>query len=164
MNIKLKQIGIIKTPYIDNAPYQPVDDEKNNFNIIIDNKFTEGLLHLEDFTYVYVIYYIDRLKEEISMHVSPPWINGKMVGIFASRAPNRPNSIGISIVKIKKIIKNEINISGIDVFNNTPLLDIKPYIKELDSKKDSNYGWIDGLKGDMDHLLMHIRGIPHRYK
>ena len=45
----------------------------------------------------------------------------------------------------------------------TPLLDIKPYIKELDSKKDANYGWIDGLKGDTEHLLMHIRGIPHGY-
>lgn len=163
MYIKLKQIGIIKTPYIDNAPYQPVDDEENNFCIIIDNEFTEGLLRLENFTYIYVIYYIDRLKKEISMHISPPWTNGEMVGVFASRAPNRPNSIGISIVRIKEIINNEIIISGIDVFNNTPLLDIKPYVKDLDSKEDANYGWIDGLKGDPEHLLLHIRGIPHEY-
>ncbi|MBN2534721.1 MAG: tRNA (N6-threonylcarbamoyladenosine(37)-N6)-methyltransferase TrmO [Spirochaetales bacterium] len=163
MYIKLKQIGSIKTPYTDHAPYQPVDDEKDNFRIIVNNEYFEGLLHLEDFIYIYVIYYIDRLKKEISMHVSPPWTNREMVGIFASRAPNRPNSIGISIVKIKKIIKNEIVISGIDVFNDTPLLDIKPYIKELDSKKDANYGWIDGLEGDTDHLLLHIRGIPHGY-
>lgn len=163
MYIKLKQIGIIKTPYTDNAPYQPVDDDRKKFGIIIDNEYTKGLLHLDDFNYIYVIYYIDRLNKKISMHVSPPWTNGKMVGIFASRAPNRPNSIGISIVKIKKIINNEIIISGIDVFNNTPLLDIKPYVKDLDSKENSNYGWIDGLKGEKEHLLLHIKGIPHEY-
>ena len=163
MYIKLKQIGIIKTPYTDNAPYQPVDDKKNNFRIIIDNEYTGGLLHLEDFTYIYVIYYIDRLKKGVKMSITPPWANGHMVGLFASRAPNRPNPVGISIVRLKNIIKNEISISGIDVFDDTPLLDIKPYVKDLDSKKDANYGWIDGLKGDREHLLLHIKGIPHEY-
>ena len=65
MYIKLKQIGIIKTPYIDNAPYQSVDDDRKNFRIIIDNEYTEGLLHLEDFNYIYVIYYIDVKRNEL---------------------------------------------------------------------------------------------------
>lgn len=158
---KLKQIGLIKTPYINNAPYQPVEKDKGDFIIIIDNEYIKGLLSLESFHYIYVIYYIHLLNKRVSMSVTPPWTSGEKVGVFASRAPLRPNPIGISIVKIKKIIDNKIIISGIDVFNNTPLLDIKPYIKELDSKTDANYGWIDELKGNKEHLLLHIKGIPH---
>jgi len=162
-NFKFKQIGLIKTPYTSNAPYQPVNDDKGEFRIIVDNEYAGGLLDLDSFCYIYVIYYIDRLKKEPSMRVTPPWTGGKKVGLFASRSPVRPNPIGISIVQIKQIINNEIIISGIDAFNNTPLLDIKPYVKELDSKDDANYGWIDGLKADKAHLLLHIKGVPHEY-
>ncbi len=95
------------------------------------------------------------------MIVDPAWIDNKKVGLFASRTPERPNPIGLSVVRIKKIIGNKIFTLGLDVFDNTPLLDIKPYVKDLDSKKDSNYGWIENLKGNMEHLLLHIKGIPH---
>jgi len=82
--------------------------------------------------------------------------------VFASRSPVRPNSIGLSIVRIKNIINNKIFTSGLDVFDGSPLLDIKPYIKDLDSKSDANYGWIGELESD-DHLLLHIKGVPHDY-
>jgi tRNA-Thr(GGU) m(6)t(6)A37 methyltransferase TsaA len=163
INFKFKQIGLIKTPYTSNAPYQPVDEDKGEFKIVVDTKYTRGLLDLESFRYIYVIYYIDRLKRHPSMIVSPPWTGGKQVGLFASRSPVRPNPIGISIVRLKEIINNELFVSGLDVFNNTPLLDIKPYVKELDSKDDANYGWIDGLRDDKNHLFLHIKGVPHEY-
>jgi len=159
----LKQIGLIKTPYINNAPYQPAENDKGDFRIIVDDQYKEGLLFLETFSYIYVIYYIHCLNKKFSVKVVPPWSNGETVGVFASRSPLRPNPIGISIVKIKNISNNEIIISGIDVFNDTPLLDIKPYIKDLDSKADANYGWINGLKGNKEHLMLHIKGIPHDY-
>jgi len=82
--------------------------------------------------------------------------------VFASRSPVRPNCIGLSIVRIKRIINNEILTSGLDVFDGTPLLDIKPYIKDLDVKIDANYGWIEEI-GDREHLFLHIKGIPHDY-
>jgi len=85
------------------------------------------------------------------MRVSPPWAGGKQVGVFASRSPVRPNPVGLSIVRIKKIAGNKIYTSGLDVFDNPPLLDIKPYIKGLDNKDDADYGWIKGLD-DMEHL------------
>jgi hypothetical protein len=62
----------------------------------------------------------------------------------------------------KGITNNEILTSGMDVFDGTPLLDIKPYIKDLDTKHDANYGWIEDMD-DREHLLLHIRGIPHDY-
>ncbi len=159
--IKFKKIGVIKTPYIDDAPFQPIDEDKGEFCIIIDNAYVEGLAELEKFIYIYIIYYLDRAKEETPMIVDPAWIDNKKVGLFASRTPERPNPIGLSVVRIKKIIGNKIFTLGLDVFDNTPLLDIKPYVKDLDSKKDSNYGWIENLKGNMEHLLLHIKGIPH---
>ena len=94
--------------------------------------------------------------------VSPPWAKGKKVGVFASRSPVRPNPIGLSIVRIKKIVGNKIYTSGLDVFDGTPLLDIKPYIKDLDNKDNANYGWVKET-GDMSHLSLHIKGIPHDY-
>ena len=155
INFKFKQIGIIRTPYLDNSPYQPVDDDKGEFRIVLDDKYTDGLLKLRSFRYIYLIYFIDRVKRRPSMVVNPPWTDEK-VGLFASRSPVRPNPIGISIVRIKEIINNEIFTSGLDVFDNTPLLDIKPYIKDLDSKDDANYGWIGDSEGDKEHLFLHI--------
>jgi len=157
------QIGVIRTPYFDNAPYQPVDEAEGEFRIVVDEKYAEGLVDLDSFRYLFAIYYIHRLTRSSAMIVSPPWTPGTKVGLFASRSGVRPNPVGISIVRIKKIVKNEIFTSGLDVFDNTPLLDIKPYIKELDSKNDANYGWLDDLERNKEHLLLHIKGIPHEY-
>ena len=163
INFKFKQIGIIKTPYIDNAPYQPVDEDKGDFRIVLNSEYKDGLLKLKSFRYMYVVYYINRLNRKAYMVVTPPWTNGTKIGLFASRVPIRPNPIGISIVRIKKIIDNEIITSGLDAFDETPLLDIKPYVKDLDSKMDADYGWVDGLGSDKEHLSLHLRGIPHEY-
>lgn len=157
-----KQIGIIRSPYTESAPYQPLDEDEGDFRIIVDPQHVHGLQRLESFRYIYVLYYIDRIKKEFLPLVNPPWTGDMEVGVFASRAPARPNPIGLSIVTLKKIINNEIFTSGLDVFDGTPLLDVKPYIKDLDSKPDANYGWVEELD-DFDHLLLHIKGIPHDY-
>ena len=70
MDIRLKSIGTIKTPYTDSAPYQPVDAE-GDFRIILDPEYMEGLENLGRFRYIYVIYYIHRVKRAVSMTVSP---------------------------------------------------------------------------------------------
>ena len=96
------------------------------------------------------------------MDVSPPWANGLRVGLFASRSPLRPNPIGLSVVRVKGIENNRVYTSGLDVFDGTPLLDIKPYINDLDSKCDANNGWVQNMNED-EHLALHIQGIPHDY-
>jgi tRNA-Thr(GGU) m(6)t(6)A37 methyltransferase TsaA len=161
--IEFRKIGIIKTPYIDTAPYQPVDEDEGDFRVILEPKYTEALNDLNTFTYMYVIYFIDRLTSSPTKFVSPSWTPGTKVGLFASRTPVRPNPIGLSIVRIKEIVDNEVFTTCLDVFDNTPLLDIKPYVKDLDSKDDANYGWLDYLDGDKEHLFLHIKGIPHGY-
>ena len=160
--ITFKAIGVIHTPYTNTAPYQPITDDEGKFFIEVYSKYSKGLFELDSFRYMYVIYYIHRLTKRVAMEVSPPWTHGLQIGLFASRSPIRPNPIGLSIAKIEKIDKNKIFTSGLDVFDGTPLLDIKPYVKDLDSKCDADYGWIDRL-GDMRHLAFHIQGIPHDY-
>jgi tRNA (Thr-GGU) A37 N-methylase len=66
------------------------------------------------------------------------------------------------VVGIKKIRGRKIFTSGLDVFDGTPLLDLKPYVKDLDSRPDANYGWIQDINY-YEHLLLHIKGIPHNY-
>jgi tRNA-Thr(GGU) m(6)t(6)A37 methyltransferase TsaA len=162
INYKLEQIGIIKTPYQNNAPHQPIDNDEEEFYIIINHQYVDGLRDLRKFNYIYLIYYADRVIRKAEMMAYPPWAEGKKVGVFASRSPVRPNPIGLSVVRIKNIVENRIYTSGLDAFDGTPLLDIKPYIKDLDSKSDANYGWIEEMD-DMEHLILHIKGIPHDY-
>lgn len=160
---KFKKIGVIHTPYIDSAPYQPVTNDEGEFRIVLRRKYVKGLADLETFRYIYVLYFIDRLSCGPAMTARPSWTPGTTIGLFASRSPARPNQIGLSVVKLKKVVGNEVFTSGLDVFDNTPLLDIKPYVKDLDSKNDANYGWIDTTAKDRRHLLLHIMGIPHEY-
>lgn len=159
---ELKRIGVIRTPYTDNAPYQPLEEDEGDFRIVVDPRYQEGLDRLSDFKYIYVLYYVHKINRDVSMAVSPPWTGGTEVGVFASRSPVRPNRIGLSVVQVKRIEGHEIFTSGLDAFDGTPVLDIKPYIKDLDTKSDSNYGWIEDMH-DYEHLLLHIKGIPHAY-
>ena len=160
--ISFRPIGTIYTPYTNAAPYQPVEDESGDFRVVVHPIYADGLHLIEKFNYIYLLYYIDRLEREIAMEVSPPWAQGRQVGLFASRSPARPNPIGLSIVRLKSVRGNTLITSGLDVFDGTPLLDIKPYIRDLDTKADANYGWLEGIK-DHDHLMLHIKGIPHDY-
>jgi len=158
----MRPIGTIRTPYADNAPYQPVNDDPGEFYIEVFPPYQAGLLSLERFSYGYVLYHTHRAEGQMEMRFNPPWVPGTRIGLFASRSPSRPNRIGLSVVRLKRIEGNLVYTSGLDVFDGTPLLDIKPYIRDLDVKNDANYGWLEDIE-DRDHLLLHIKGIPHGY-
>jgi len=135
--IVLKPIGIIRTPYRGNyAPYQPLEREEGEARLILKPEYHSALADLEKFQYIYVIYYCHLIEESWQARICPAWAKGKEVA-------------------------GEVVTNLIDAYDGTPLLDIKPYIKELDSKQDANYGWIMEVDG-YDHLLLHIRGIAHK--
>ncbi len=158
-----QSIGVIRTPYKDSAPYQPVQTDEGDFKLVLHPQYTEGLHLLNTFNYIYVIYALDKIVVKANrMLINPPWAPDMSIGVFSSRSPNRINPIGISIVKIKQIKQNIIYTSGIDAFDGTPILDIKPYIDLLDAKKDANFGWVNQT-GDENHLALHIKGIPHKH-
>ena len=143
--IVFEPIGLIRTPYQDSAPRQPVESDSGAFRLELHSRLLEALTDLATFRYLYLLFYFDRLERPVRMRVSPPWADGREVGLFASRSPARPNPIGLSVVRLKKIEGTILYTSGIDVLDKTPLLDIKPYIADLDIKQDANRGWLEKL-------------------
>ena len=135
------------------------ENDEGEFIIEVEPAYEAGLNRLEEFSYIYVLYYLHRRSGKISLETRPPWTD-QVVGLFASRSPHRPNPIGLSVVRLQRRQGNNLFVSGLDVFDGTPLLDLKPYLQELDSKADADYGWLNGSE-DRDHLLLHIKGIPH---
>lgn len=134
--IKLNSIGYIKTNYKKNAPQHPKNSDKKHY-LELERKYISELNYLEKFNYIYVLYYFDRVNNK-ELEESKE----NDIGIFATRSPIRPNPIGLSIVKVIRVKENKVFISGIDALNNSPILDIKPYIKVIDLKLDANSGWL----------------------
>ena len=164
MFITFQAIGTIHTPYFAlNTPHQPIPDAPGDFWITLNPEYTGALETLSTFNYIYVLYYLDQATPPKDMLTRSPWAPELEIGLFASRSPQRPNPIGLSIVKVKEIQGNELVISGIDVYNGTPLLDIKPYMHFLDSKEDANNGWFDTLP-DKEHTIAHALGLSHEHE
>jgi len=163
MSITFQSIGTIHTPYFDlNTPHQPIPNAPGDFWITINPEYASALETLNTFNYIYVLYHLNEVTQPIELLTKSPWAPETEIGLFASRSPKRPNPIGLSIVQIKEIRGNELIISGIDAYNGTPLIDIKPYMHFLDSKEDANNGWLDALP-ESKHTMAHVLGLPHNH-
>jgi tRNA-Thr(GGU) m(6)t(6)A37 methyltransferase TsaA len=139
----LKFIGEIRTPFDHtNSPHYADENLSHEARIIIAPKYQPGLKNLDMFNYIYVLFYLDRPHKPMSLVAHPPRLKGKAVGVFASRSPNRPNPIALSVVRLKRIEKGVLITSAIDAYDHTPVLDIKPYFKGDDDKNKSNDGWL----------------------
>ena len=107
----------------------------------------QAFLGLSQFSHLWVIFLFHKTaqaSEKFKSTVRPPRLGGNMrQGVFATRSPYRPNNIGLSLVKIESIEKNKIIITGGDFLDQTPILDIKPYIKEIECVPEANSTWID---------------------
>ncbi len=163
--VVFKPIGVIRSPYRPGgfAPFQPLEREEGQSTIELFSDYTSALEELDSFKYIYVLYYMHASKGDWKEKVAPPWAKGKKVGLFASRTPHRPNPVGLSIVKLRKIEGNVIHTSVLDAYDGTPVLDLKPYITGLDAKEDANAGWVENIEGGHEHILQHVRGIPHEH-
>ncbi len=143
MEITIKPIGFIESPFTDQdeVPIQPSFSEAFG-TVNVDVDLIEGLEEIDGFSHLILLYYFDR-AEEVDMKVVP-YLDDKPKGIFAIRHPRRPNKIGLSIVQLVSVEKNKLLVKGIDVLNNTPLLDIKPFVPEFDIQgiEDTRIGWL----------------------
>ena len=141
--IKLKPIGIIHTPYKEpkGIPIQGKFEKEVTGQVEIFPEYKQGLKDIEGFSHLILIYYFDRAKE--GKLISRPFLEDEPHGIFAIRSPMRPNHIGCSIVKMLKVKDNIITFSEVDILDNTPLLDIKPYVSHFDSRESVKNGWLE---------------------
>ncbi|HXK80671.1 MAG TPA: tRNA (N6-threonylcarbamoyladenosine(37)-N6)-methyltransferase TrmO [Bacteroidales bacterium] len=133
--IQYSSIGIVNSDYTRyiGAPRQGILKPDSKGKIIIYSEYIDGLSKLENFEYIIVIYHFHEVKSWI-ISENPPGSKYEF-GIFATRSPKRPNPIGFSIVKLEKIENGVLHVSGIDMFDKTPVLDIKPYLPSIDCIK-----------------------------
>ena len=141
--IIIKPIGIINTPYKEakGMPIQGKFKRGATGTARIFPEYKAGLKDIEGFSHVILIYYFNRSKEE--KLTGKPFLEDTEHGIFAIRSPLRPNRIGLSIVKVKDVKEDRITFSEVDILDNTPLLDIKPYVSHFDSRSEVRNGWLD---------------------
>ena len=137
---ELNPIGIINSPYKteEEAPPQGTDTISE---IKIFEEYAEGLQDIEGFSHLHVIYWLHKSKDW-SLSVRTPW-NSKPHGLFATRSPNRPNPFGYSVVELVGREGLTLKVRGLDAINGTPVLDIKPYIRAIDSKPNAKSGWLE---------------------
>jgi len=141
--MKLKPIGIIHSPFsrTDGIPIQPVFAQGYEGTVEVYSEFEEALLDLEGFERIWLLYWFDRASE-FKAKVKP-YMDDRWHGLFATRAPSRPNPIGLSCVKLLSVEANILRVSDIDILDGTPLLDIKPYVGKFDCFEIRHNGWLD---------------------
>ncbi len=141
MNITYTQIGTIHSQFqkLDDMPIQPTGAAGAEGRVVVLDEFREGLADLDGFSHIILLYHFHR-SDSFNLRVLP-FMDSEERGLFATRAPKRPNPIGISIVQLDRIEENELYVRNIDVLDGTPLLDIKPYIPEFDAQESVSTGW-----------------------
>jgi tRNA-Thr(GGU) m(6)t(6)A37 methyltransferase TsaA len=152
MEIILNPIGILHTPFYDlnQMPVQPGRTKRATGHAEIFDAYLEGLQGLETFTHVILIYHFHQ-QEQTMLRVIP-FLGDTEMGLFATRAPARPNKIGLSVVEVEMIEGNRVFFKNPDMVNGSPLLDIKPYVPRFDHYPDANNGWLEGKINVDDQL------------
>ncbi len=147
MRICFKSIGTIHTPFKrkEGMPIQSSGSKGIKGTIELRREYVDGLFDLDKFSHIFLIYHFHKSKG-FDLQVIP-FLDDKPHGIFATRAPRRPNSIGISVVKLISIKDNMLEIENVDMLDGTVLLDIKPYISQFDIHTIEKSGWINNKTG-----------------
>lgn len=145
--ITYRPIGVIHTPYTDLAgmPIQPAGARGVRGQVEIFPEFTAGLQDLAGFSHITMLYHLHR-SAGFDLIVKP-FLDTKLRGVFATRAPRRPNPIGLSTVRLLAVRGNMLEIDGVDMLDGTPLLDLKPYLPEFEPDEDIRRGWLEGAAG-----------------
>ena len=142
-SITFKPIGVIRSEHVEarRTPIQPIYAKGCKGRVEIFPEFAEGLGDLQGFSHIYLIFHFNRAGP-VQLIVKP-FLQDIARGVFATRAPCRPNSIGLSIVELIGRDGNVLLLDGVDILDGTPLLDIKPYSTRFDRVENTRNGWQD---------------------
>ena len=148
--LTVEPIGVIRTPFtsLEDMPIQPGGGKDVLGELLIEPQYCEGLVDLDGFSHLYLIYLFHRAADT-KMRVVP-FLDDRPRGVFATRAPVRPNHIGLSVVELVEVSDCRVTIRNIDVLDGTPLLDIKPYIAQFDGVAESRSGWMEAQKEEVE--------------
>jgi tRNA-Thr(GGU) m(6)t(6)A37 methyltransferase TsaA len=143
--VEVTPIGRIRSPWLtkESCPIQPHFADGALGTVEFFPPFDQGLDSIDTFSHVYLLYAFDRASP-VRLQTDT-FLDDTVRGIFACRHPCRPNGIGLSVVRLLRREGNILHVSGIDVLDNTPLLDLKPYIPNYDRADDATPGWTAGV-------------------
>jgi tRNA-Thr(GGU) m(6)t(6)A37 methyltransferase TsaA len=144
----VKEINIRPIGFVKNSEKEPRFGSFANeiSEIIIDEKFTDALNGIEDYSHVIIVFWMDKVKDHVITHQPQGNPEVPIIGIFACRCPPRPNPIAITTVKLIEHKRNKIKVKGLDILDGTPVIDIKPYWPIYDEVKDGTIpDWVNKL-------------------
>jgi tRNA (adenine37-N6)-methyltransferase len=144
-SINYEPIGIIRTQYTETLgmPIQAALAQKSVLAVAeISEQFVEGLTDLTGFSHIILIYHFHKSGKAPLMQ--KPFLDDQKHGVFSIRSPRRPNPIGISVVELIRIEENRLYFNGADMLDETPLLDIKPFVPQFDHRETDMIGWLKG--------------------
>jgi len=152
MEIVFRPIGSIISPF-KNPEGMPIQSSLAlgvQGKIVLLPEYIDGVKDLDGFSHIILLYHFHK----VSGHklVVKPFLDDKPRGVFATRAPQRPNQIGLSIVKLLKVNENILHVENIDILDGTPLLDIKPYVPMFDEHRATCVGWLENVENDVREI------------
>lgn len=150
LRIEYQAIGLVHSPFKTTigTPIQPSRAKNAKGTVELFREYVGGLSDLEGFSHIILLVHLHKSQ---SYHLKViPFLDTEPRGLFATRAPNRPNPIGLSVVKLLGIDENILTIEGVDILDQTPLLDIKPYVGEFDLRSEARMGWLENADKKID--------------
>jgi tRNA-Thr(GGU) m(6)t(6)A37 methyltransferase TsaA len=141
--IRYAPIGIIHSPFKEphSTPIQSAAAHDVEGTVELFPEYADGLRDIEGFSHIYLIFHF-HLAHGYSLTVKP-YLDDQLHGVFVTRAPARPNPIGLSIVRLVKVEGEKLYVRDLDIVDGTPLLDIKPYVPEFDVRDVERIGWLN---------------------
>jgi tRNA-Thr(GGU) m(6)t(6)A37 methyltransferase TsaA len=148
-NIQYTPIGVIRSPFksIEGMPIQSAGAKGIAGSVEIFEGFIDGIRDLEGFSHIILIYHFHRSRG-YTLRVKP-FLDDHLRGVFSTRAPRRPNAIGLSVVRLLRVEESTLDIEDVDILEGTPLLDIKPYVPSFDLRKAERIGWLTSRAGNV---------------
>ncbi len=142
-------IGVIHSPHkvLSKTPIQPVFCSDIRGTVVLNAEYAYGLKDLLGFSHIFLFYYFHQSQK--TCLCLKPYLSDQEYGIFATRAPHRPNKLGMSVVRLDRIEDNVLHVKDIDILDGTPLLDIKPYVQRFDTRENTRSGWQDTISDDV---------------
>jgi tRNA-Thr(GGU) m(6)t(6)A37 methyltransferase TsaA len=143
MKIEYHPIGVVRSPFkqIEGMPIQPAGAGSVRGRVEIFPEYAEGLRDLDGFSHVILLYHFHRVKDWNP--IVTPFMDSQPRGLFSTRAPKRPNPIGLSVVRLLRIDGTVLHIASVDILDGTPVLDIKPYVPQFDQYPVDRIGWLE---------------------
>jgi tRNA-Thr(GGU) m(6)t(6)A37 methyltransferase TsaA len=143
-DVTYRPIGVIHSPFKKprNVPVQPSDRRDIKGTVEVNPEYVDGLKDLDGFSHIILLFHM-HLSHRYDLEVVP-FLDDVKRGLFSTRAPRRPNPIGLSVVRLESIESTVLHVSGLDILDESPLLDIKPYVPKFEKSGEVRIGWLTG--------------------